>query len=238
MKLLDRKTVNTLVTSQRKSQIDEGVALAKRIDALRVTLASLEAQQASFTEGMQNELRKKTQPLHEELGNLTREVLDLKEQRKALLKPLNEEWERVRERERVIQGKEIYLDERLQLLSEQEAQRQIREKELVVETQRLVREREAADENLKQAEEIRERAEQVSRETEATRARVLEELVNQEELLDLRDESLAARERELDIEKKSLALRSKELDIRQKQLEDREATLARNITRLQNGKRS
>lgn len=38
-KLLDKRTVNAELATERKRQIDQGVELAKRIDVLRATLA-------------------------------------------------------------------------------------------------------------------------------------------------------------------------------------------------------
>lgn len=232
MKLLEKRTVNVQVQAQKKSQIDEGMAIATRVDTLRRTLGDLEAQQAIFLSGMENELRKKTQPLHQELSELTREVADLKEQRKKLLEPLNEEWSKVREQMAVVQGKEIYLDERLQLFSEQEAGRKLREKKSVDEARRLEVESNASAELFSQAKKEYARAETVSRGTDALRASAQEDIAERSHEFDIREGQIAAREREISMQNDFIESEKKRLKDVERVLNDRAGTLDRAFKRI------
>ena len=72
MKLLPKSQVHAQVNEQRRQQIDEGMILAKKVDALRQTLAELEEQQRKFSEGTKRELERETQELHEEIAELTK----------------------------------------------------------------------------------------------------------------------------------------------------------------------
>lgn len=123
MKLLKRSTLNTEVASQRKAQIDEGIIIAKKVDTLRQTLASLELQQKTFLSGMETELRKSTQHLIEEIALKKRELEELKVERTKLLEPLDKAWSdvRIKEKEilaswRVVETKEKNVDGRKTLL--------------------------------------------------------------------------------------------------------------------------
>ena len=48
MKLLAPKELNNKLQEQKASEISQGMFLAKKVDALRENLASLEKQQAEF----------------------------------------------------------------------------------------------------------------------------------------------------------------------------------------------
>ncbi len=89
MKLLDRKTVNVELARQRKQQIDEGVTIATKIDVLRQTLGSLEAQHKTFLTGMQSELQRATEGLSDGIAAKKKELIVLEEKRQQLLIPLD-----------------------------------------------------------------------------------------------------------------------------------------------------
>ena len=103
MKLLDRRTTNIEVQSQKKAQIDEGVAIAAKIDALRRTHDDLERQHNLFVEGMREQLALATKDLTEQCEVKKQELEILEEKRKALLAPLDNAWENVKIRERDIE---------------------------------------------------------------------------------------------------------------------------------------
>lgn len=67
MKLLPKSQVLANVNEQKRLQIEEGVILAKKVDALRQTLLDLEDQQRKFIEGQRAVLER-------ELGQLNREI--------------------------------------------------------------------------------------------------------------------------------------------------------------------
>ena len=95
MRLPDKRTVQTVMAGQRKSQIDEGVAIAKKVDALRETYSSLQTQQQLFIDSMSTALTKRTEELNEEIANKERVVLDLEQKRMKLLEPLTLKWDEV-----------------------------------------------------------------------------------------------------------------------------------------------
>ena len=92
MRLLDKKTINTKLQTEKKQQIDEGVFIAKKIDALRENLAILEKQQADFIDGSKHELGKAIGGLIRQKEKLERDIKAQKEVKKKLQEPLDKEW--------------------------------------------------------------------------------------------------------------------------------------------------
>ncbi len=69
-----------MLQQQRKQQIDEGIALAKKIDAMREELLSLQKQRNNFIEGTKVALELETNQLYEKKISLQKEVNLLEEQ--------------------------------------------------------------------------------------------------------------------------------------------------------------
>lgn len=110
MKLLPKQKVQSLVEDQRRTQIEEGVTLARKVDALRGKLADLEKQHNLFVMGMEDELTKKTGKLFEEIKSKETEVKLLEIKRAELLKPLDSAWEDVKAREQALVQKNKELE--------------------------------------------------------------------------------------------------------------------------------
>ena len=110
MKLQPKQQITQSINLERKTQIDEGIALAKKIDVLRETLASLEKQHQDFIAGSRVEIEKNLKVLQERKSNLLGEINKLEERRVILMKPLDDEWLKIEdekqelERVRLIQS--------------------------------------------------------------------------------------------------------------------------------------
>lgn len=96
MKLLTKSAAALQKTVQRQSEIDSGVSIARKVDTLRQTLASLEQQQQIFIEGQKKSIEDATRELFEKKHDLESEIRTLEEHRKELLKPLDDAWNEVR----------------------------------------------------------------------------------------------------------------------------------------------
>ena len=79
MKLQPKQQITQSINLERKTQIDEGIALAKKIDVLRETLASLEKQHQDFIAGSRVEIEKNLKVLQERKSNLLGEINKLEE---------------------------------------------------------------------------------------------------------------------------------------------------------------
>ena len=109
MKLLPKKIVQVQVEDQRRAQIEEGVLIAKKVDALREKLADLEKQHSMFVMGIEDNLKEKTEKLFQEIQSRETEIKLLEIKRKGFLKPLDDEWARVREKDATLSNFEANL---------------------------------------------------------------------------------------------------------------------------------
>ncbi len=99
MQLLSKQVVNQKVAQQKKAQIDEGIAIARKVDALRKTLSDLEVQHRNFIDGIKRTADIETKDLMQRIADLKAELKDLQESRQKALVPLDEAWANVRRKE-------------------------------------------------------------------------------------------------------------------------------------------
>lgn len=105
MKLLTRSQLSSEAVKQRKIQIDEGVKIASRVDALRNTVVELEGQHLQYIAQMKEEEKRVLTGLEEGIRNLKSEIATLEVERTKLLEPLDTKWEEVKNKEK--EAKEI-----------------------------------------------------------------------------------------------------------------------------------
>lgn len=108
-RLLPKRLINAEVATQKKEQIVQGIAIAKKVDSVREALQTeeknLETFRAQTIKQVQSEIDTKTI----ELDMLKKEALRIRAQ--------NEEQEQlIQERENMLNKKEEYLNERYTLL--------------------------------------------------------------------------------------------------------------------------
>jgi DNA repair exonuclease SbcCD ATPase subunit len=97
MKLLKKQQINEQVNLERKNAIDAGVFLAKKVDALREEVLTLQKTRDEFIAGSQQVINDSLSGLQQKQDSLSKEIKELEVKRKELLKPLDEEWEKVNE---------------------------------------------------------------------------------------------------------------------------------------------
>jgi len=231
MKLLTKSQVSQEVNFQKKQQIDEGISIATRVDALRKTLGELELQYKEFATLKQKELDGLFTALEKEIQEKRYEIKILEERRIKLLKPLNEEWKQVKEAQSELETKEEEYNGRIIVLKCLENRLEARENGLAPQLKSLG-EKITANElatkrtqvNLKKSEEILKSAEIKEKDINNLVSEKMQELLEREALM-------ASKERELDIKNSQLEADKKEINNKRIQLEDREATLEREIKR-------
>lgn len=231
MQLLKKSTVQLEAQNQRRKQIDEGIVIAQKVDALRQTLGNLQAQHAKFLEGMTAELEEQTQPLIKQIASLKREIIDLEDKRKELLQPLDEKWARVHVKQAELSEAESELGKNAYKVSAREKKAvelgtDLKNRLFKVKT----REREL-DKTIREASEELYIVEEKKREAERVRSDADEYATATDQILLSREAELAVREREMQMLKEHTDDRQKEMDLREARLIDREQTLDREIKR-------
>lgn len=95
MKLLPPKELNTKLNEQKKSEIDAGMFLAKKVDALREELSEAQIEHDRAMEGMKKEYDLFLGETVAKKSSLETEIAYLEAKKGQLLIPLDAEWEKV-----------------------------------------------------------------------------------------------------------------------------------------------
>ena len=232
MNLLPKSIINTEIASQKKKQIDEGLLIARKVDTLRETLASLEKQHADFIGGMQRELKSQTQPLIDNIASLKLEIESLEAKRKELLKPLTKEWEEVNSKQKeldniseqllkdkiVIKQTQVVLEERLKKEKENSFKINTIKNELTKVLQKEEENKIKTDVTLKF--------------TEMAKEKSLKEIEERTQAIKERDAEVAVKEREAEMKKEKYEEELKFISEEKIRLADMRATLERAFNRL------
>lgn len=104
MRLLSRSQASAEVARSKKAQIDEGMKIANRVDALRATLADLESQHLKYISETRDEAKRMMTGLADGIKALKKEIVGLEAERNRLREPLDAEWQQLEtKKEEVIQ---------------------------------------------------------------------------------------------------------------------------------------
>ena len=232
MKILPRKIANEVIQDKKRQQIDEGLLIAKKVDALRGSMLELENQRAYFIEQNVNEINKATSQLYADKQELENEIKALEKERKKLQEPLDKEWENLSKVSETLKNETLILADKKEdfknreiNLKKQESDSEKRENTNILiqkEFERLLdesnKEKQEADSILKEAEQI------VSNTDKDISKRIKEVLIKEERAeFDLKANKQITFLNEL---------RGEELNKREIQLKDREETLKRNLQRI------
>lgn len=95
MKLQSKRTVNADIQKERKSQIDEGITLARKIDTMRETHGDEQSQLEQFRKNAVAEAQEMERAHAIRKEAMESELKVLLEARAKAIEPLNHEWEKV-----------------------------------------------------------------------------------------------------------------------------------------------
>lgn len=231
MHLLKKSTIQSEAQRERKKQIDEGIFIAQKVDALRQTLGNLQAQNAKFLSEVEGELEKRTQPLLQKINYLKEEITDLEEKRKLLLVPLDKEWTEFHKKQASQNDKEKSLNSKGEVLSQKAEKLKeiglgLKGKLFKVKTREreLIKTQSLAEENLYLSKMTKKEAEDLKKHSIEEAKEITQDLKD-------REAKVAVKEREVEMITKSQDSRQIEQDEREKWLKDRNETLQRTINR-------
>jgi hypothetical protein len=222
-RLLDKRVVNTEVATQKRQQIQHGIALAKKVDAVRDTLQEEERNLETFRVETIKRVQAEIDVKIKEKDHLESEIARRKEERIKLEAPidLQEAWREV------LEGKVEVSDWR-ERLTNQSVQQLAREGEIKQSNEELTkridevdRKEGLAERTLKSAEEKFEEASSVFDKAQANSKRLLDIAVKKEKQVvereieaDERDALIVEREREVNEHETDLSNREKALKVR------------------------
>lgn len=232
MRLLPKSEIAQRKADARKTEIDEGMRLARRVDALRETLANEEVSLAKFRNETVAMIHNEIKTEREKLTLIQAEVATLTVKREELLVPLDKEWQEVKKHKEEL---EIYNNQLLSL------EHSLKEKEKEIEKLQAKIKKElnhaelmstVARESLKEATDKNLQAEielNITKKNRENAEKLYQEMTKE---LKQRDSDLATRERDCTIKETQLLERESALEKGWRLLEDRKATHERTITRL------
>lgn len=232
MKLLDKQTIVTLKSGERKKEIEEGVKLARKVDLLRETSAKEEINLSKFRIEALKKVQSDIDVLINEKNVLQSIVATLQLERKALLIPLDKEWDRVKkekieieERERVVEK----VNEKLKIkeieLSNKSTRLQIEESRIIdLKTQGILK--------LNEIERFNQEASQLLINTQVVYNKNLIDCESKQRFLDMKTQELMYREIDLDSKQQNTERENEYIAIEKIQLADQRATLERALKRI------
>lgn len=232
IKLLTKREIDTKKSIERKSEIDEGVKLSRRVDSLREIQAeeqaSLEKFRAETVAGIHKEIVQETNMR----DTLHAEVVKLERRREDALRPLDKEKSELATLEKEALVRNDVLTKREQRLFQNEVIAQSVAEELVNEKKRSDDREARTRKLLVDAQNVSEQAEEERAESVNIREKATLFRENVEKELRERDTQLASKERGITLKESALSLKEEELRIKEIQLTDMRATLERAFKRL------
>lgn len=232
MHLLSKQEINTAKITERRQEIDEGVKLAKKVDALREVSAKEEANLSKFRSESLKQLKNDIEVLTRQKNVLQEELTRLEEDRKSLQKPLDNKWAEFWEKSEKLNSKEKEIEARIVQLDQKESLQIKSDYELSLKSDRLENYKSQIEKNLLDSIKVVEQA-QLKLDKAQEKLEKIDILVEKEsaELLK-REGQVAVEERNSRILRESLNQRELKLNHREKFINDKYATLERTINRL------
>ncbi len=222
-RLLEKRIVNAEVAYQQKQQIDAGLQLAKKIDALRQTRVEEEANLEAFRQGMLAEIRAEIDSAITERESLRIGNERLREERFALQAPLDLKEERAKNEQQKLENESWH--ERLTGMEiaqiAAEADINIRTKELIAHEDDIYARDTLSDRTLMEAETKFTQASDIKERAERDAEKILSEVRESENHVKVREED--ATNREIYLSKREEEVEAHEVD-----LANREQKLKRN----------
>lgn len=231
MRLLPKKQVIASLALQKKNEIDSGLNLAKKVDALRDTLGKEEANLLSFRSGTIATVQAEIDQKVRELEGVKREIQVRSAELLELQKPLDFEWNLIHRKQEELEIQKINLLSRIEAVSQQEKVHTTNAYNIELEKARMA--------DIKRTEqELLEIASAKEREADAKLQKANQVEYHTNIALNEREVNVRQREEAVQNGFDSIERRRKQQDerdlefvAREKLLADQTATLARNIKR-------
>ena len=234
MKLLSKTDIVTTKAKERLNEVQEGLKIAKKVDALREAAATEEVSLEKFRSETLKKVNEEINVAISERDALKEEVRILENDKREALKPLDAAWQEVNVAKDTANAmvKEhaqtrFHLAEWTEELSEQE--KGIKKQQL-----KLTSMHTAAKKALEEADTLRADTELTNNVAHAELQKIQTERQEQIRLYTIRDSEVSAREKSVQRQKERNTQRHIDLNAREKILKDRIALFERNLTRYGN----
>lgn len=232
LKLLEKRTVSAEMAQQRKQEIDKGVAIAKRVDALREAQSKEESNLESFRKGTIKKVASEIDEKIRESARLDSEIRLKKAKSAAILPSVEEQWEQIKE------AKDLLEEEKTTSKRERvELQKAIvlniqRERENEEEKQRIEVERKRSKEELEEASKVKEEAKINLSKALSEAKEIIDDSERRQKKVSNQEKNIEERENANNIIAQTNKDWEVDLSNRERALKDKYKTLERTIKRL------
>ncbi len=225
MKLLDKRKIDIAKSQEKKLEIDTGMALARRVDALREANASEEKKLREYREVAVKEVQEEIEKLERVKSSLNGDIKMATETRQELLKPLNKEWFELREAQaELTRERETIKIDREELELDKQKGRDEWAKLLNVEEQIKA--------NFKESEKIKNEAKSLHKLANQEYEKAKEERATQRTVYSKAMAGLAQTEEEYAVALRTIAIREHAVQDKEAELISREKHLASQVKEL------
>lgn len=230
-KLLDKKTINREIAAQTKQQIDAGIVLSKKVDAVRDTLLEEEGNLERFRSQTVSIAQKEIDALIQKRGTLLADIKELEKERTLLQMPLDAEWEKLKSSYLKYADQVGTLESAKETVARQIGENTMLAHELDVEHGRVSEMKRITEEKLLHATDDLSRAREESSKMRNLAQTVLSSAEFREKVVIQREKDFQSLVEWVEKEKERISLADKDLERREKVLKDRYATLERTLNR-------
>lgn len=225
MKILKKNQISIISANQKKDQIDEGLKIAARVDALRETLSQVQKQHRDYIEGMKAELDGEISPLVIRRDELREDISIGVKKLSGLQTLLDDEWKKVNKKESELLSLEKSLKSKELELSEECYRVELQNKEartLLAEGTEIS---EKASEEFELGNLFRKERERLLENAKAAISDRFSEIERKEAISKTFEKSVSLREIDLDNREENLDKKESELDVRERFINDKYQTL-------------
>lgn len=230
VRLLSKSEIAKANAISKKQEIDEGLKLSRKVDALRELQSKEESELEAFR-------RASLAALHEEISGLSVQkeklALEVREAQDFLRKELSKtKQKRLDDLESALKSKELELQKRSEELDLLEIDNEVAHRQSLEDQNRAIEEQERARKAVLEAQAVNAEAQEALKRAKDIESGALALASEKTEALSLRENALALKEKEIsELENKNRELKQ-ELEIEKKQVADQRATLTRAAERI------
>lgn len=232
MRLLPKSEILKAKAQERKTEIDEGVKLAKHVDALRGVAAQEEVALETFRRESVARITQEIQKKVQERDALESRNAFLRDERVELERPLTREWENIDLEKAGLLVKHEELSLKDVHLAEKQRDIELEEKKVRAALSRAQTKEELLSKSLEESVGLKKEAEQELLRAQQIKDRAVKLKETTDRELTHRDRIASSRERDATLKEQSLAVREQEISIERIQLADMRATLERAFNRI------
>lgn len=227
MKLMKKAEVNTQAQELKRQQISEGTELVQRIDALRKAHTELTEQQKQFVEKAKEELIRETTELYGQRELLKADVVSLTAIRAELQRPLDEEWKKLKDAQRIFEKKSTEVSDKDEELDAKERALEVKEARIDITIERAEKAQIEAEKREKESETMLIESENILKNSKNRREEIDAQIADRMSEAGIKENEIEFNRQGVEQLIKLNNMREKDLDERERKIDDKYKTLLR-----------